>query len=166
VIFVTVGARVHFDRLMRSVDEWAGGRARRDVFAQIGPSNHQFEHIRTERFTDPTQFRNCVEAASLVIAHAGLGTIITELRKRVIVMLRRASFGEHRNDHQVATARQFAAQGRIEVAFEEGELADKLEQLDNRCERVGDEASAQLIRTIRSPIETGHIRSEPSSVSV
>src|SRR4051812_19357952 len=103
MIFVTVGTQVQFDRLIRTVDEWAGARARTDVYAQIGPSNDRFKHIRTERFIDPTEFRNCVEAASLVIAHAGMGSIITalELGKRIIVMPRRASLGEHRNDHQV-----------------------------------------------------------------
>ena len=168
MIFVTVGTQVQFDRLVRTVDEWAGARARSDVFAQIGPSNYPFKHIRTERFIDPTRFRNCVEAASLVIAHAGMGSIITalELGKR-IVMPRRASLGEHRNDHQVATAKQFAAQGRIEVAFEERELADRLDQLDalNRCERLGGEASPQLILTIRTFIETGHVRSQPTGAS-
>jgi UDP-N-acetylglucosamine transferase subunit ALG13 len=138
-------------------------------FAQIGPSNHRVKHIRTERFIDPTEFRNCVEAASLVIAHAGMGSIITalELGKRIIVMPRRASLGEHRNDHQVATAKRFAARGRIEVAFDERELADKLDHLDvlYRGERLGADASPQLILTIRTFIEAGHVRSEPSSGS-
>ncbi|MEY9753243.1 glycosyltransferase [Bradyrhizobium yuanmingense] len=169
MIFVTVGTQVQFDRLIRTVDEWAGARARSDVFAQIGPSNYPFKHIRAERFIDPSRFKSCVEAASVVIAHAGMGSIITalELGKRIIVMPRRASLGEHRNDHQIATAKQFAAQGRIEVAFEERELTDKLDQLDivNRCERLGGEASPQLIMAIRSFIETGHVRSGPNSAS-
>lgn len=38
MIFVTVGTQVQFDRLIRTVDEWAGARARSDIFAQIGPS--------------------------------------------------------------------------------------------------------------------------------
>ncbi|MCK1535430.1 MULTISPECIES: glycosyltransferase [unclassified Bradyrhizobium] len=163
MIFVTVGTQIHFDRLIRAVDEWAGARERNDVFAQIGPSSHQFRHIQTERFIDPIQFRKFVETAKLVIAHAGMGSIITalELGKRIIVMPRRANLGEHRNDHQVATAKQFVAQGRIEVALDERELADKLDLLDVRAqgECLGAEASPQLILTIRNFIETGHVRS-------
>ena len=111
MIFVTVGTQVQFDRLIRTVDEWAGARARNDIFAQIGPSKHQFKHIHTERFIDPTRFRNCVEAASLVIAHAGMGSIITalELESESSSCHVVRSLGEHRNDHQVATAKQFAA---------------------------------------------------------
>ncbi|MCK1712902.1 MULTISPECIES: glycosyltransferase [unclassified Bradyrhizobium] len=169
MILVTVGTQVQFDRLIRTVDDWAGARARNDVFAQIGPSNQRFKHIRTERFIEPTEFRNSVEAASLVVAHAGMGSIITalELGKKILVMPRRASLGEHRNDHQVATAKRFAAQGRIEVAFDEGELADKLDHLDvrNGSERLGGEASPQLIRTLRTFIEAGRVRSEPTNIS-
>jgi hypothetical protein len=33
MIFVTVGTQGQFDRLIRTVDEWAGGHGRTDVFA-------------------------------------------------------------------------------------------------------------------------------------
>jgi hypothetical protein len=91
MIFATVGTQGQFDRLIRTVDEWAGAHGRADVFAQAGPSDYHSEHIRTERFIDPTEFRKRVEAASLVISHAGMGSIITalELGKRIIVMPRR-----------------------------------------------------------------------------
>jgi UDP-N-acetylglucosamine transferase subunit ALG13 len=159
MIFATVGTQGQFDRLIRTVDEWAGGRGRTDVFAQIGPSNFCPKHIRTKQFIDPAEFRHRVESASLVIAHAGMGSIITalELGKPIVVMPRRASLGEHRNDHQVATAKRFAEQGRIIVVFNDKELVDKLDQLQN----FGDaapldvEASPHLIATIRTFIETG-----------
>jgi UDP-N-acetylglucosamine transferase subunit ALG13 len=162
MIFVTVGTQGHFDRLVRTVDEWASLRGTPEIFAQIGPSDYRYEHIRSERFIDPSEFRKRVETARLVIAHAGMGSIITalELGKRILVMPRRASLGEHRNDHQVATAKRFAEQGRIEVAFNERELATKLDQLqvsgDN--ERVDAQASPHLIGAIRTFIETGHVR--------
>jgi UDP-N-acetylglucosamine transferase subunit ALG13 len=167
MIFATVGTQGRFDRLIRTVDEWAGAHGRADVFAQTGPSDYHSEHIRTERFIDATEFRKRVESASLVISHAGMGSIITalELGKRIIVMPRRASLGEHRNDHQLATAKRFAEQGRITVAFTEQELVDKLDQLQAfaETERLGAQASASLISTIRSFIETGRISFDHSS---
>jgi UDP-N-acetylglucosamine transferase subunit ALG13 len=169
MIFVTVGTQGQFDRLIRTIDEWAGVRGRTDVFAQTGPSNYHSEHIRTERLIDPTEFRKRVESASLVIAHAGMGSIITalELGKQIIVMPRRASLGEHRNDHQVATAKRFAEQGRITVALNEKELVDKLDQLEvfNKAERLGAQASPHLIVTIRAFIETGYTRLENRGAS-
>jgi UDP-N-acetylglucosamine transferase subunit ALG13 len=164
MIFVTVGTQGQFDRLIRTVDEWAGMRGRNDVFAQTGPSDYRSEYIRTERFIDPAEFRKRVESASLVIAHAGMGSIISalELGKQIIVMPRRASLGEHRNDHQVATAKRFAEQGRITVALNEKELVDRLDQLEvfDEAKRLGAHASPHLIVTIRTFIETGHTRFE------
>jgi UDP-N-acetylglucosamine transferase subunit ALG13 len=113
-----------------------------------------------QRFIDPTEFRKRVESASLVIAHAGMGSIITalELGKQIIVMPRRANLGEHRNDHQVATAKRFAEQGRIMVALNEQELFDKLDRLEvsDELDRLDSQASLQLIDTIRMFIESGH----------
>jgi UDP-N-acetylglucosamine transferase subunit ALG13 len=160
MIFVTVGTQGQFDRLIRTVDEWAGVRGRTDIFAQTGPSEYHCEHIRTERFIDATEFRERVETASLVIAHAGMGSIITalELGKRIMVMPRRSNLGEHRNDHQVATAKRFAEQGRIAVAFDEKELVDKLDQLQDlhEAERLGAQASPHLIDAIRVFIGAGN----------
>ena len=122
-----------------------------------------------EQFVDPTEFRKRVEAASLVISHAGMGSIITalELGKRIIVMPRRASLGEHRNDHQLATAKRFAEQGRIMVAFTEQELVDRLDQLQvyEETDRLSAQASPRLISTIRTFIETGRICFENGDVS-
>ncbi|WP_249792476.1 glycosyltransferase [Bradyrhizobium sp. BRP22] len=155
--------------MIRTVDEWAGANGRADIFAQTGPSDYQSQHIRAERFVDPTEFRKHVQAASLVISHAGMGSIITalELGKRIIVMPRRASLGEHRNDHQLATAKRFAEQGRIAVAFSEQELVKKLDQLqvfDNTA-RFSPQTSPHLISTIRTFIETGHVRFENGDAS-
>src|SRR5690242_2073535 len=103
MIFVTVGTQGRFDRLIRTVDEWAGMRAQTDIFAQTGPSDYTPKHISVEPFVSPNEFRKRVETASLVIAHAGMGSIITalELGKQIIVMPRRSDLGEHRNDHQI-----------------------------------------------------------------
>ncbi|WP_407180111.1 glycosyltransferase [Bradyrhizobium sp. STM 3562] len=169
MIFVTVGTQVQFDRLIRTVDEWAGARGKTNVFAQIGPSDYRAGHIHVERFIDPAQFRKCVEQAKLVVAHAGMGSIITalELGKRIIVMPRLARLGEHRNDHQVATAKRFAEQGRIEVAFDQTELVEKLDQMEasDNAARLGAEASPGLILAIRTFIETGQIHFDHGSPS-
>jgi UDP-N-acetylglucosamine transferase subunit ALG13 len=159
MIFVTVGTQVHFDRLIRTVDEWAGSRGRSDVFAQVGPSNYLAKQIETKPFIGPEEFRKAVESASVIVAHAGMGSIITalELGKRIIVMPRRAALGEQRNDHQLSTAKRFAAQGRIIVALNEQELLEKLDHLDATVEldRLGAHASPDLIATIRTFVETG-----------
>ena len=61
----------------------------------------------------PKECTDRMVAADAIIAHAGMGTILTalEMGKPLLVMPRRAELGEHRNDHQLATAMRFADLG-------------------------------------------------------
>lgn len=157
MIFVTVGAQMPFDRLIHTVDEWALSRGRTDVLAQIGASNYQSKSIQLVRFMNPLEFRERVEASSIVVAHAGMGTIITALEfgKPVIVMPRQGKLGETRNDHQVATAMKWSENGWITVASDEKELIEKLDETDTACgvEQVDPQASPRLIAAIRNFIQ-------------
>lgn len=159
MIFVTVGSQGPFDRLIHAVDEWAAQRGRSDVFAQIGKAGYIPRSIRFTEFVDPLEFKRRVEEARLLVAHAGIGSIISALEsaKPIVVMPRRAQFHEQRNDHQVATAKQFEQLGQIMVAYEEQALAEKLDcalALGN-TERTKMEASPQLIATIRTFLDHG-----------
>ena len=133
MIFVTIGTQMHFDRLVAAVDEWAGLTNTKDVFAQTGPSSYCAKYIKAKPFITPQEFRDCVQHARIMVAHAGMGSILTALEfgKRIVVMPRRSDLGEHRSDHQVATARHFAGQGRILVAADQQGLFVVLDQLNN-----------------------------------
>jgi len=132
MIFVTVGEQLPFDRLIIAIDNWAAD-SNTEVFAQIGNSQLKPKNIQYEKHIDPLEFKRVFLAADAVIAHAGMGTIITalELGKPLLVMPRQACFGEHRNDHQLATAKRFLEQGYITVANDVPELMKKLEDLHN-----------------------------------
>jgi UDP-N-acetylglucosamine transferase subunit ALG13 len=158
MIFITVGAQMPFDRLVRTVDEWAARHGRDDVFAQVGPTDFRPRYIRFEKFLDPAAFLQKVRAASVVVAHAGMGSILTALEhsKPILVMPRRGNLMETRNDHQVATAEQFKKQGRVVVAMDENELDAQLEQIDRLrpAERISQHAAPQLLETLRAFIES------------
>jgi UDP-N-acetylglucosamine transferase subunit ALG13 len=157
MIFVTVGGQMPFDRLIASVDEWALSRGQSDVFAQIGPSDFRARAIETTQFIDSIEFRRRFEAASLIVGHAGMGTIITALEcgKPIIVMPRRGNLRETRNDHQVAMATHLLEQGRVMVAFDEKQLVKRLDQFEasEEIERIEPHASPSLIGALRSFIE-------------
>ena len=155
MIFVTVGTQLPFDRLVRAVDAWAGARPGREVFAQVGPSQLRTHNIESLPFIDPAECRARMEAAELIVAHAGMGTILSalELGKPVVVMPRVAALGEHRNEHQLATARRFAELGRVQVAQDEQRLPVVLDELENARgdgERISPYASDQLIGALRT----------------
>jgi UDP-N-acetylglucosamine transferase subunit ALG13 len=159
MIFITVGAQMAFDRLVRAIDRWAGERGRLDVFAQIGPAEFRPQNIGWTKFLDPAEFRQKVEGSSIVIAHAGMGSILTalELGRPILVMPRRGDLMETRNDHQVATAKRFEAQGRIAVAFDEEQLVRKLDHIGEfaAADRISSRASPRLLHAIRHFVRTG-----------
>lgn len=165
MIFVTVGSQEPFDRLIRAVDEWAGARARSDVFAQVGNSAIRPQHMEFKQFLEPAEFGRIMREASIIVAHAGMGSIISalELGKQIVVLPRRASFRETRNDHQVATAERFGAQGRILVAHEQKDLAEKLDYaLTLGCAKCIDtQASPRLLATIRSFLDGSSCQLDP-----
>lgn len=157
MIFVTVGTQLPFDRLIRAVDAWAAGAGRREVFAQIGPSPYRPLHVDYAQFVAPDECRRRMEEADVIVAHAGMGTIISALQlgKPVLVMPRLAALGEHRNDHQVATAERFALLGRVTPANNAAQLAVRLDELDGLAatDRIGPYASPRLIGALRTFID-------------
>lgn len=152
-IFVTVGAQMPFDRMIKAVDEWARLRGRDDVFAQIGPADYLPTHVKWTKFLEPPEFASRYRDASVIVAHAGTGSILQalELGKPILVMPRRAALRETRNDHQVATAERFQSLGRIPVAWDEKDLATQLDGVDSLAQgrTVGPHASPQLISRLR-----------------
>ena len=101
MIFVAVGTQFPFDRLIKTVDNWLATK-NFDAFAQIAEGNYKPKHMQWEQFIDAQEYANKVEQASVIVAHAGMGNIITAYENQVpiIVMNRQHKLGEHRNDHQ------------------------------------------------------------------
>lgn len=153
MIFVTVGTQMPFDRLIRLIDEWAGENGRDDVFTQAGPTEFKPEHIFLTPFLDAETFKKKVEEADVIVAHAGMGSIISALQggKPIVIMPRLEKLGEHRNDHQVATAKRFKEMGNVFVAMDENELKGYLDRIDELSagETLGAHASDELLDTVR-----------------
>lgn len=154
MIFVTVGTQLPFDRMIAAVDAWAGARGARDVFAQIGPTEYRPRHIAFAPFISPAECRQRMRDADAIVAHAGMGTILSALQlgKPLLVMPRLASLGEHRNEHQSATARRFEDLGLVAIATGADELAARLDEIDalNAQDRISPYASDRLISALSS----------------
>lgn len=117
MIFATVGTQLPFDRLLLGLDTWAAANPGVPVLAQAGASRRRFRHIETVGQLGQSEFRDRFGEARLVVAHAGMGTILSaaEMGKPLVLMPRRAKFGEHRNDHQEDTAREMARLSNVTV---------------------------------------------------
>jgi UDP-N-acetylglucosamine transferase subunit ALG13 len=158
MIFVTVGTQEPFDRLIRAVDDWAGAHDV-PVFGQLGrltAESYRPVNFPFESFISADEFQQRLVASRLMVGHAGMGSIISALTygKPLLMMARRASLGEHRNEHQLATAARFAGRPGIHVAAEAdavGPLIDRL--LDTGGVSAGGQlpphASPDLLKAIR-----------------
>lgn len=159
MIFVTVGSQLPFDRLIKSVDEWAGENKDQEIFAQIGMSNYKPKNIAFCQTMTPDEYIDYLSKADFIVAHAGMGTIISalELGKPLLLMPRLASKGEHRNDHQLATVKRFSRFSNIRVAADESELLLVINQLLNSTSeqftKVETEVSPSLIVAIKQFIK-------------
>jgi UDP-N-acetylglucosamine transferase subunit ALG13 len=141
VILVTAGTQLPFDRLMQIVDELSPS-LNVPVFAQTGISKYQPVNAEWAQTLPPKEFEAKFTAASVIVAHAGIGTILTaqRLKKPLILFPREARFGEHRNDHQLATCKQLQAREGIYVA----RTAEELQALLVRDDLVPDQGDRSL----------------------
>lgn len=124
MIFVTVGTQLSFDRMVDVMNHWASTNVE-EVIAQVGPTDRLFSFINQHKFLDPNQFDRYFFEARLIVAHAGMGSIIGALsnEKPIIIVPRKAELGEHRNNHQMATARKFESFSGVKVAWSEEEIS-------------------------------------------
>lgn len=158
MIFLTIGTQEPFDRLVRAVDAWAAAHPETPIFGQLGAlaaGSHRPAHFEWAEFIDATRYQQHVESCTAIVAHAGMGSIISALTfgKPLLIMPRRAALGEHRNEHQWATAEKFAPRAGVHVAWEEAEVAPLLDRIIGGDGETGGGispfASAELIDALR-----------------
>lgn len=131
MILVTVGTQLPFERLVAGVDEWASRRlSKPEVLAQVGAGRVNYPRLKCVRFLDGPQYSEAIAAAELIVAHAGTGSILAGLDRGVpvIIMPRDHRRGEHRDDHQMQTARQLEKMGMVTVAWNEADLPHHIER--------------------------------------
>lgn len=127
MIIVTVGMQLGFDRLIAAMDALAPTLGM-PVIAQTGKGSYAPRNMEAREKIAPAEFEALVSEARLIVAHAGIGTVLTAARcaKPILLMPRSADLNEHRNDHQMATVRQLAGRPGIVVAMDESELPARI----------------------------------------
>jgi UDP-N-acetylglucosamine transferase subunit ALG13 len=124
VIFVTIGSVFPFDRMIRAADEWAASHPEWETLAQIGEGGYEPRHMPWTRRLDRDAYAAAAGRARLIVAHAGMGSVITagQMAKPVVILPRRRALGEHNTDHQADTARWLRDRKGIYVAADETAL--------------------------------------------
>jgi UDP-N-acetylglucosamine transferase subunit ALG13 len=154
VIFVTIGSMLPFDRLIRAMDNWALKNQSKKIFAQIGDGFYIPQYMPYERLVGPVAFRKILSESGLIVAHAGMGSVISaaELGKPIIIVPRDLEFKEHTTDHQKHTANWLRNRDGIYVA-------DTIDELDNKITlALTNIAERQRISTIAPADFTDRLR--------
>lgn len=112
------------------------------------PANLEYQAL-----LNPAAYQEQVDQCQLIIAHAGMGSIITALKtgKPLVIMPRREKFRETRNDHQVGTGERFDQYDSIFYAADETAMAAKIDAAlawaseNQNTETANDYASDELL---------------------
>ena len=156
MIFVTIGTQAPFDRLIEAVDKIAPS-VNEKIIAQALKGSYIPKNIEVIDFISPDKFSEYFNSASLVIAHAGMGTILSALttQKPLIIFPRKASLGEHRNEHQLATAKRLEKLNLVNVAYDIKDIEPMLTNRENliKPDKIGNMASPSLIASLTNFIK-------------
>lgn len=105
-VVVTLGTmrRYPFTRAVRAVQRTlaALGAADREILWQVGDTPAEGLGIDAHRLVPAADLRAAIREADLVVAHAGIGSClqILDAGRAPVLLPRRASLGEHVDDHQ------------------------------------------------------------------
>lgn len=113
-----------FDRLVQAMDDWAAANPDVPVEIQIGRGKYEPRHAAFVRLMPVDEYRRRVAEARLFVAHAGMGSIISaiEAGKPLLMLPRLQAWGEHNNDHQLATAASIGTRPGLHVARDADDL--------------------------------------------
>lgn len=130
MIFVTVGSLFPFDRLIRLADEIAPTLPNEQFFAQIGDGAYEPVNMEFARLVPRPEFMRRLGQSKVLVAHAGMGSVITAMDTGIPVILvpRVLEWGEHTTDHQMATARWLMGRPGVYVCMDDAQLRPTLEQ--------------------------------------
>lgn len=118
-----------FTRLLKAVDKAIeDGFINEEVIAQVGFTKYDSKNIKTFELLPKEEYEQIINNADLIITHAGVGSILTGLKKnkKIIAAARLKEYGEHTNNHQLEILNEFYKKGHILKLENFAELPDIL----------------------------------------
>jgi len=162
MIFLTLGTNHPFDRMLKIVDRWCAEHPRETLFGQIyaGESDgYRPQHFKWVTHLPPEPYHQRMKDARFIVAHAGMGSIITALclSKPILLFPRRAALNEQRNDHQLATVERWRTVPGVYAALNSEELTAQMDRLAaappaDPAQKLGPYASTRLTDALKVAI--------------
>ena len=139
-IFVTVGTTLPFDRLIKKIDEIAKD-TKFQINVQMGNSSYSCSNLsKVWKMLSVVDLSAEINAADVVVMHAGIGTIIdlVKIDKPCILVPRLQKFNEAVDDHQLQICRELEKQG-AGVCYEMNQLKSSLHDAKSLFNLKGNE---------------------------
>ena len=91
MIFVTLGTqKFQFNRLLRMMDDLIENKKIHErVFAQIGNSDYLPQYYEYCNFLSNNDYEEYIKNCDILVSHSGVGTIMTGLRYRRKMIIKR-----------------------------------------------------------------------------
>lgn len=157
MIIVLLGTQNNqFTRLLKEIEKnMEDGIIKEEVIVQAGYTKYNSDKMKIFEMIDKEELKKLVDKASLVITHAGVGSISIALGKgkKVIAVPRLSKYSEHVNDHQLDIVNEFANKGYIIGIKDVSELKDAIIKSKDFVPNEYKSNSEKLIKIIEGFIE-------------
>lgn len=120
-----------FERLLKAVEKQIKlGNLKGDVIVQAGSTKYESKCMKIFDYISMEKFDEYIKEADLVIAHGGVGTILSSVRKnkKVIAVPRLSKYKEHENDHQLEIVSEFTKRGYIIPCYDLKKLDESIKK--------------------------------------
>jgi UDP-N-acetylglucosamine transferase subunit ALG13 len=131
LIFVILGTQdKSFPRLLDAIQKQIdlGNIDKNEkIIVQAGSTKYESKDMEIKDYIGVRKFEKLIDEADLIICHAGVGTILTALKKnkKIIAAARLKKYGEHVNDHQLQILDNFNKSGYL-LALDDFDKLDLL----------------------------------------
>lgn len=134
MVLVLLGTQNNsFHRLLEEVEKnIENGNIDEEVIVQAGYTKYESENMKIFDLVSQKELNELIQNAKFIIAHGGVGTIITALKKnkKVIAVARRKEYHEHVNNHQMEIINTFSEKGYIIGIDDANKLEDAIKKIE------------------------------------
>lgn len=153
MILVVLGTQDKpFTRLLEALDaQKNAGLIQDEIIVQAGCTKLVTDSMKLFDLLPIDEFDALINDADVIITHAGVGSILSALKKgkRVIACARLAHYGEHTNDHQLQIQDEFARQGYLIGCEDFSKIHEILNKIDEFQPNPYISTTENVVNTIR-----------------
>ena len=126
------------------------------VVVQAGHTEFKSSDMEIFSFIPTDRFAEYLEQADVIITHGGVGTIMTALKEKKIILgaARLTQYGEHQNDHQIQLLEAFDREGYLIYMKDLSDISPYLKQAETFQPKPYQSNTSAFIGKLQNWIDT------------